>query len=43
MLKITDATGSVQATIPHEIATRVGVWRDMISNEHSRDDDDAVL
>jgi hypothetical protein len=42
MLKITDTSGSVQATIPPEIATTVGVWRDMITAEHSKDEDDAV-
>ena len=42
MLKITDTTGSVQTIIPPEIAAAVGVWRDMINAEHSKDEDDHV-
>jgi hypothetical protein len=43
MLKITDATGKVQETIPRELAKSVGVWRDMMESEHSKDEDEAVI
>jgi hypothetical protein len=42
MLKITDPTGHIQETIPLEMAKVVGVWRDMIDSNHSKDDDEAV-
>lgn len=42
MFKITDSTGAISETIPAEIAKSVGVWADMISNEHSKDDDESV-
>jgi hypothetical protein len=43
MLKITDITGTINQTIPSEVAACVGVWGDMMSSEHSNDDDDAVF
>jgi len=42
MLKITDSTGAINETIPTQIAKSVGVWADMISNEHSKDDGEPV-
>jgi len=42
MFKITDSTGTINETIPSEIAKSVGVWADMISSKHSKEDDEAV-
>src|SRR5579862_388556 len=43
MFKITDTTGTVNETIPFELAISVGVWADMLSSEHSKNTDEAVL
>ena len=42
MLKITDTTGTINETIPPELAKCVGVWADMVNSEHSRDEDEPV-
>ena len=43
MLNVTDSTGSIQETIPIEIAKLVGAWRDMIDSDHSGDEDEVLL
>ena len=43
MFKVTDKkTGTIQETIPFEMAQCVGAWRDMVSSEHSKDEDEVV-
>jgi hypothetical protein len=42
MLKITDATGTINEAIPTELAKCVGVWADMVGSEHSKDEDERV-
>jgi len=43
MFKITDPTGTINETIPSELAKSVGVWVDMVSSQHSTDDDEVVV
>jgi hypothetical protein len=40
--KVTDSSGTINETITMEMAKCVGVWREMIDSEHSRDDDTPV-
>jgi hypothetical protein len=40
--KVIDSSGTINETISLEIAKCVGVWREMVGSEHSKDDDTPV-
>ena len=43
MFKITDPIGTINETIPSELAKSVGIWADMVSSQHSADDNEVVV